>query len=152
MCYRIQGETSAGGEGIHGRCPPGLGDERGEVFDLTVYRVWRGVPTVSATPAVVLEHDETLRQRLGGRVKARSQSCPPTTMIGWLSPNRSKAIWELSCEVTEFNSPSLHDVELEVGHINALDDPRALELDGSRAQTVEKSNALTEQDGRDKVA
>lgn len=87
-----------------------------------------------------------------GWSRPRSQMILPTTMIGWPSPNRSKAIWELSCEVTEFNSPSLHDVELEVGHINTLDDPRALELDGDRAQTAEKSNALTEQDGRDKVA
>jgi hypothetical protein len=41
-----------------------------------------------------------------GRVSARSQSCPPTTMTGWPSPNRSKAMVVSSLEVNVSMSTS----------------------------------------------
>src|SRR5918997_248500 len=36
-----------GGMGVHRRLPPGLGDERADVFDLALDRVGRGVPAIA---------------------------------------------------------------------------------------------------------
>jgi hypothetical protein len=47
---------------VHRRGAPRYGDERAEVLDLSLDRLWRGV---AAAATVVVDHGETLRQLLG---------------------------------------------------------------------------------------
>src|SRR5206468_2479205 len=63
LASRLKGEGRTGGRAIQERRSTSFVDEGIDILDLALDRVRRRVPTVAATPTVVIEHGEVWREK-----------------------------------------------------------------------------------------
>jgi hypothetical protein len=78
----LQGERAAGGDPVQARRPARVLDQRGNVLELALDRVRRGVAALASTAAVVAVNGEVVdSSAASGAFSLRSTAPPPPTRM-----------------------------------------------------------------------